>query len=75
MSECRSKFPVAADPGAKIAGSYKSTLAIYPGHSDRTSYVIAPDGKVVFVYSDLKADQHVTKTLEALKAYRTTHPA
>jgi len=75
VSECRSKFPVAADPGAKIAGSYKSTLAIYPGHSDRTSYVIAPDGKVVFVYSDLKADQHVTKTLEALKAYRTTHPA
>jgi peroxiredoxin len=74
VSECRSKFPVAADPGAKIAESYKSTLAIYPGHSDRTSYVIAPDGKVVFVYSDLGADQHVAKTLEALKAFRATHP-
>src|SRR6202046_1013731 len=49
VSECRSKFPVAADPGAKIAESYKSTLAIYPGHSDRTSYVIAPDGKVAYV--------------------------
>jgi peroxiredoxin (alkyl hydroperoxide reductase subunit C) len=74
VSECRSKFPVAADPGAKIAASYKSTLAIYPGHSDRTSYVIAPDDKVLFVYSDLGADKHVDKTLEALKAFRATHP-
>lgn len=74
VSECRSKFAVAADPGAKIAGSYKSTLAIYPGHSDRTSYVIAPDDKVLFVYSNLSPDQHVTRTLQALKAYRTSHP-
>jgi peroxiredoxin Q/BCP len=75
VSECRSKFPVAADPNATIAKSYESTLAIYPGHSDRTSYVIAPDGKVVFVYSNLSPDQHVAKTLEALKAYRAAHPS
>ncbi|MDE2356567.1 MAG: peroxiredoxin [Alphaproteobacteria bacterium] len=75
VSECRSKFPVAADPDAKIAAEYKSTLAIYPGHSDRTSYVIAPDGKVIFVYSNLNPDQHVTKTLDAVKAWRAQHPA
>ena len=75
VSECRSKFAVAADPDAKIAGEYKSTLAIYPGHSDRTSYVIAPNGKVILSYSDLKPDQHVSKTLEAVKAYRAAHPA
>jgi peroxiredoxin len=74
VSECRSKFAVAADPNAKIAESYKSTLAIYPGHSDRTSYVIAPDGKVIFAYSNLAADHHVTETLEALKGWRATHP-
>ena len=74
VSECRSKFAVAADPDAKIAGEYKSTLAIYPGHSDRTSYVIAPNGKVILAYSDLKPDQHVAKTLEAVKAYRMAHP-
>ncbi len=73
-SECRSKFPVAADPNAKIADSYRSTLAIYPGHSDRTSYVIAPDDKVIFAYSDLNPDQHVTKTLEAVRAWRAAHP-
>ncbi len=75
VSECRSKFAVAADPDAKIAGEYKSTLAIYPGHSDRTSYVIAPNGKVLLAYSDLKPDQHVAKTMEAVKAYRAAHPA
>jgi peroxiredoxin len=74
VSECRSKFAVAADPNAKIAGTYKSTLAIYPGHSDRTSYVIAPDGKVIFAYSNLAADHHVTETLDALKAWRASHP-
>ena len=58
-SECRSKFAVAADPHAKIAKTYKSELAIRPGLSDRTSYVIAPNGSVLLAYSDLKPDQHV----------------
>ena len=67
VSECRSKFPVAADPGGTIAATYKSTLPV--NHwSDRTSYVIAPGGKIVFVYSNLKPDEHVARTLEAVKA-------
>jgi peroxiredoxin len=74
ISECRSKFPVAADPHAVIAKSYGATLAVYPGFSDRTSYVIAPDGKVAFAYSDENPDQHVTKTLAVVKAYRAAHP-
>jgi peroxiredoxin Q/BCP len=74
VSECRSKFAVAADPKATIAKSYESTLAVRPGWSDRTSYVIAPDGKVAFVYSALSPDQHVAKTLDALKAWRAVHP-
>jgi len=74
VSECRSKFPVAADPNATIAKTYDAMLAVYPGHSNRTSYVIAPDDKVIFVYSDLKPDEHVTRTLAALKAWRASHP-
>jgi len=75
VSECRSKFPVAADPKAVIAKQYKSTLAIFPGHSDRTSYVIAPDGKVLMTYSNLKPDDHVAKTLAAVKSWRAAHPS
>jgi len=73
VSECRAKFPVAADPHAAIAKSYDATLAIYPGHSDRTSYVIAPDDRVIFAYSDLKPDEHVTRTLAALRAWKAAN--
>ena len=75
VSECRSKFPVAADPHAVIAKSYGAVLAVYPGLSDRTSYVIGPDDKVLLVYSNSNPDQHVAKTLEAVKAYRSAHPS
>jgi len=74
VSECRSKFAVAADPNAAIAKTYDSLLAIRPGYSDRTSYVIAPSGEVIFVHSDLKPDQHVALTLEAVKKWRAAHP-
>jgi peroxiredoxin Q/BCP len=73
-SECRSKFPVLADPDLKIAKSYDTTLALYPGHSGRTSYVIAPDDKIIFTYDALDASKHVQLTLDAVKAWRASHP-
>ena len=66
--ECRSKFLVAADPGLKIAKSYGAV--ILNAFADRTSYVIAPDGKVVYQYTSLDPDKHVANTLAAL---RTLH--
>ena len=74
VSECRSKFPVAADPDLKISKSYDSTLAVRPGWSNRTSYVITPDHKVLVAYSALPPDKHVSTTIDALKAWRTSHP-
>lgn len=71
--ECRSKFPVAADPGAKIAETYHSKMALLP-YSERTSYVIAPDDKVILAFTDMSPDQHVAKTLDAVKAWRASHP-
>jgi len=73
-SECRSKFPVAADPNLAIAKDYGATLAVFPGHSNRTSYVITPDHKILFVYSNLDPSQHVVLTLQALKDWRASHP-
>ena len=68
---CGGKFPVAADPGAKIAKEYDSKLAI-PGRdwSDRTSYVIAQNGDIVKVYSNLNPNEHVNETLAAVKALK-----
>jgi peroxiredoxin Q/BCP len=69
---CSGKFPVAADTGAAIAKSYDSKLAIRPdlNLSDRTSYVVAKNGKIVLAYSDLKPDEHVNQTLAAVKALK-----
>lgn len=70
---CGGKFAVAADEGAKIAKEYDSTLMIRPGWSDRTSYVIAPSGKITHVYSSLKPQKHVQETLDAVKAIEGSH--
>jgi peroxiredoxin Q/BCP len=71
---CSGKFPVAADPDLAIAKQYDSTLPAGPHWSNRTSYVIAPGGKIILAYSDPKADQHVTQTLDAVKSWRAAHP-
>ena len=65
--ECRDKFAVIADPGAKIAKEYKSTLALKPGWADRVSYVIGQDGKIKLVYANLNPDKHVDETLAEVK--------
>lgn len=65
--ECRDKFAVVADPGANIAKEYKSTLALKPGWSDRTSYVIGQDGNIALVYSNLNPDKHVDTALAEVK--------
>jgi peroxiredoxin len=72
--ECRNAFPVAiASPGTIRAYDVdfqregKST-----GLTNRTSYVIGRDGKVVMVHSDLNYADHVAKTLAAVKALPRT---
>lgn len=69
VSECRSKFAVAADPDLKIAKSYDAKLPLL-GYADRTSFVIGQDGAVSYVYSALSPDKHVANTLAAVRALR-----
>jgi peroxiredoxin len=64
---CSGKFPVAADPGVKIAKQYDAILAKKPEWSDRTSYLIEPSGRIAAVYSDLDPKQHVQQMLDAAK--------
>lgn len=70
LQECGSKFPVAADPDLKVIKAYDSALIRVGsvGVADRISYVIAPDGKIAYVYSDRNPDKHVENTLAAVKA-------
>jgi len=69
VSECRSKFAVAADPDRHIMTEYDATLPLVK-YSNRVSYVIAPDGKVIYSFTSLSPDQHVQNTLQALQAWK-----
>jgi peroxiredoxin Q/BCP len=69
VSECRSKFAVAADEDQSIMKSYDAVLAIMPRYADRVSYVIAPNGRVLYAYTSLNPDQHVANTLGALRKW------
>ncbi|HEY1428837.1 MAG TPA: peroxiredoxin [Candidatus Tumulicola sp.] len=70
VSECRSKFAVAADTKQSVEKSYDAILAVKPQYANRTSYVIAPDGTIIYTYTDLDPENHVTNTLNALKAWK-----
>ena len=84
---CAGKFAVASDPDGKIAKSYdlkvfegkpgmKDTRGIDIDHAftERTTFVIAPDGRVVATLSSaddrISPRDHVTKSLEALAALK-----
>jgi peroxiredoxin len=73
VSDCRSKFPVAADPDQTVIKAYDAVLTKAPQYADRTSYVIAPDGKIIFTYTNLAPDAHVALTMQAVEDWRDTH--
>jgi peroxiredoxin len=63
VSECRNKFAVASDADQHITKAYDAVLWIKPEYANRTSYVIAPNGKILYEYTALSPDKHVENTL------------
>ena len=68
VEECRSAFPVAADATGAITKAYDAQLSSLLSISDRTSYVISPNGTIVYAYRALDPDHHVSNTLDAVTA-------
>ena len=73
VSECRSKFPVASDADQRIMKSYDAVRSKKPEYANRTSYVIAHDGTIVYEYTSLDPMAHVSNTLTALRAWKADH--
>ncbi len=75
--ECRDKFPIAADPDAAVIKAYDA-LRTKPRPdgalvSDRISFVIAPDGKIIYAYQDSAPEKHIENTLAAVRHWREEH--
>jgi len=73
VSECRNKFAVASDADGSIMKNYDAVLAAKPEYANRTSYVIAPTGEIIYSYTELKPDQHVENTMAAVKKWQDEH--
>ncbi len=67
VTECRNKFAVASDADQSITKAYDSVMAKAPQYADRTSYVIAPSGKIVYEYTAMDPTKHVENTLAAVE--------
>lgn len=74
--ECRDKFAVAQATPA-IIKAYNVPLLTSDGKptgvASRTSYVIAQNGRIVLVHSDMDYKDHVRLTLEAVRALKAKH--
>lgn len=77
---CAGKFPTASDSGGAISKSYdvgvqqgaaglKDVRGVEIGHgfADRTTFVIARDGRIVSVISKVAPAEHVAKALEVVR--------
>ena len=73
VSECRNKFAVASDGDQKITKAYDAVLAAKPEYANRTSYVIAPDGKIIYEFTAMSPEKHVENTMAAVQKWKSEH--
>lgn len=73
VSECRKKVPVASDATGDIMKEYQAVLAAHPAYANRTSYVIAPDGKVLYSYTNLNPAHHVANAMAVVRRWDKDH--
>lgn len=67
VQACQNRFPVASDQSQAVMKSYDAVLPRRPEYANRVSYVIAPDGRIVYRYVSLDPTRHVENTLAALR--------
>lgn len=73
VSECRKKFPVASDASGRIMKEYDAVLPADPVLANRTSYVIAPDGRILYSYTNLDPEHHVANTMAVVRRWDLKH--
>jgi peroxiredoxin Q/BCP len=69
VQECQNKFPVASDETKGTIKAFDALMQTRPDYANRVSYVISPQGNVVYQYTSLNPAKHVEKTLAALRSW------
>ena len=69
VQACQSKFPVASDTTQAVMKSFDAVMKTRPEYANRISYVIAPDGSIVYHYMSLNPTRHVERMLAALRSW------
>lgn len=72
---CSGKFPVAA-ASPELIKLYDVPLTMngkVTAVTSRTSYVIAPNGKILLTYNNMAPTDHIRLTLEAVRKYQAAH--
>ena len=69
VQACQSRFPVASDQSQSVMKSFDAVMQTRPEYANRISYVIAPNGSIVYHYMSLNPTKHVEKTLAALRTW------
>ena len=70
VHSCQSRFPVASDEAGTVVKAFDAVMQTRPEFANRISYVIAPDGQVVYHYMSLNPGKHVERMLGALQAWK-----
>lgn len=73
VEACRNAFPVATASADTIRAYDVAFSPERANITNRTSYVIAPDGRIIYAYSDLDYRNHVANTLAAVRDWRAHH--
>jgi peroxiredoxin Q/BCP len=74
--ECRDKFPVGADPSLSVIKAYDAAYVLPgtgPAFASRISYVISPEGRILFALSDPGAEKHIEQTLAVVRKWHEAH--
>jgi peroxiredoxin len=69
VQACQSRFPVASDATQSVMKSFDAVMETRPEYANRITYLIAPDGSIVYHYMSLNPVRHIEKTLGALRAF------
>ncbi len=70
VEECRSAFPVGIAT-KQMAKGFDVAIPVI-GRTNRTSYLIAPNGQILYAHSNGDYRGHVTGVMTALKAWKAT---